>query len=132
MNHRFSRQEDRGRPPEEKNEKGLQVKETDSSTVVPLPTRVRTSPIRLGNIYFLASELLRTMGHAERRPADAPYVLTLDTTGNVHALLPDNPAYASSVGLAEFVCTFDSTTSVEQLAASLRAAVLRLGMQEIA
>lgn len=103
-----------------------------SSTVVALPTRIKVSPIRLGNIWYTASEMIRNVAHTERKPGDAPYVLMLDANGSVHALLPDDPNYASSVGADGFVSTFDATTPVDQLAASLRAAVVRQGAQESA
>lgn len=109
------------------------MKDTErSNTVIPLPTRLNVTRIRLGNIWLTASELVRTMAHAERSVSDAPYVLMLDSQGDVHALQSGDADYATSVGADGFVCTLDATTQVDQLAASLRAAALRQGAQEIA
>lgn len=109
------------------------MKDTEhSNTVIPLPTPLNGTRIRFGNIWLVASELVRTMGHTQRSAGEAPYVLVLDSRGDVYGLQSGDPDYASSVCAEGFICTLDATTQVDQLAASLRAAVRRLGAQEIA
>lgn len=110
------------------------MKDTESSspTVVSLPARPSVAPIQLGNIWYAASTLVQTVAHAQRGVGDAPYVLMLSVEGNVHALLPSDPGYAAGIGADNFICTLDEATPIDQLAASLRAAVIRLGAQESA
>lgn len=109
------------------------MKDNDrSSTVIALPTPLNINRIRFGNIWLVASELVRTMGQTQRSADEAPYVLVLDAQGDVYALQAGDPDYASSVLAEGFICTLDATTQVDQLAASLRAAVLRLGAKESA
>ena len=109
------------------------MKDTErSGTVIALPTPLNGTRIRLGNIWLFASDLVRTMGQTQYSADEAPYVLMLDSLGEVYALQSGDPDYASSICTDGFICTLDATTQVEQLAASLRTAARRLGAQEIA
>ncbi|MGO1073598.1 hypothetical protein [Lysobacter sp. CA199] len=109
------------------------MKDTEgSSTVIPLPTPLNVTRIRLGNIWLVAAELVRRVGHTQRSAGEAPYVLVLDSLGDVHAVQSGDPDYASSVCADGFICTLDATTPIGEVAAGLRAAIRRLGAQEIA
>lgn len=89
--------------------------------------------VHLGNVWLVAATLAHTVMGDTRGVLAQPYVVIVSEKGDLTALGPEHPDYASSLLAPGFVCTVSQEPDPVRLAGRIRDAVIgRARLTEVA